>query len=511
MEYVVDCNLSPNALRSRLRDSLRLRAEARARSAGFYDTFDWRLYAAGWQLEIERLDQVGCRAICRPRGHGRRLTQRLDRVPERLSEWPEGPVRELLSTVVGLREPMLMVSLRGSREHYSVLNQDDKIISQLSIDNWQVCRGSRKLEEAPDSRIFLTPLKGWEKETREAAESVTGPDVRPAAETLLESSLSISGRRPLDYSSKPRIELDAAEDTGTSLRRILLALLDAMRANEAGIRKAIDTEFLHDFRVAVRRTRSALSQVKGVFAPGSVDAFQTEFTWLGRATGLKRDLDVHLLEFDTQKKLLPGEMRDDLEPLRAFLEVKRDAAGRELNQLLESERYRRLVREWRRFLNAKSTSGAGPAAVRPVKDVADHRIWKLFRRVIKEGEAIDDNSPPEALHELRKTCKKLRYLMELFRSLYPERDIGKTIKQLKRLQDNLGDFQDQAVQMAVLREYADEMSRQSTEPKTLLAIGALIERTADRHTQTRAEFAERFVRFARPGNRRRFASLFQPR
>ena len=41
--------------------------------------------------------------------------------------------------------------------------------------------------------------------------------------------------------------------------------LQTLRINEDGVRKDLDSEFLHDFRVAVRRTRSALSQIKGVF------------------------------------------------------------------------------------------------------------------------------------------------------------------------------------------------------------------------------------------------------
>jgi len=510
LEYLADGKLSPAALRDRLDGALRLRAEARVRATGFYDTFDWRLYAAGWQLEIERLDNNGYRATCRARDNGGVHVQHLEVVPHRLADWPAGPVRDLLAGIAKLREPMLMVDLRGTRDHYSVLNQEDKIISRLCIDHWQVCGRSRKRRDVPESRVVLAPLKGWERETREAAAALTGKDLRPAARTLMERALEIGGRQPLDYSSKLRIDLQPEQAAGAALRQILLALLDTMKANEAGIKQDIDTEFLHDFRVAVRRTRSALSQVKGVLAPQSIAGFRAELTWLGRATGPKRDLDVHLLELDAQKALLSGELRDDLEPLRGFLESRRAAAGEELNEVLASERYRRLMREWRQFLKAGRRADAGPKAGHPVKDVADRRIWKLYRRAIKEGRAIDADSPPEDLHELRKTCKKLRYLMEFFRSLYAEEQIGATIKQLKRLQDNLGDFQDQTVQMAALREHAGAMSRDAGEPQTLLAMGGLIERVADQHVQTRAELAGRFQRFARSRNRKRFAALFKP-
>lgn len=509
-EYVAENGATLGAIRNGLREVLRLRPEKRGRELGFYDTFDWRLFGAGWTVEIERLEGGGYRANCRGMRGGRVLSQRLDRIPERLAEWPAGRLHEQLSKTAGVRELVPVATLRGSREHFSVLNGDDKTISHLTIDDWRVCNGSKKPDDALKSRILLTPLKGWEKETGHLAGSITGANVRPASRTLLESALQRLGRQPLDYSSKLDIELSPGSPASAAVRTILLDLLATMCANESGTKRAVDTEFLHDFRVAVRRTRSALGRIKGVFKPESTAWFREELAWLGRATGRKRDLDVQLLEFDDQKALLPEELRGDLEPLRAFLEKKQASAGRELNQVLASERYRRLVREWRRFLETEDRQAESPAAARPIKEVADKRIWKEFHKVIKKGEAIHDESPPEDLHELRKSCKKLRYLMEFFANLYPEKKVGKTIKQLKRLQDNLGDFQDQAVQITKLRGFAEEMNLQHAEPKVLMAIGALIERIADQHTRTRAEFAERFERFARPGNRKLFAGLFKP-
>ena len=41
-------------------------------------------------------------------------------------------------------------------------------------------------------------------------------------------------------------------------------LLKTMKDNEPGTIADTDSEFLHDFRVAVRRTRAGLSQLKGV-------------------------------------------------------------------------------------------------------------------------------------------------------------------------------------------------------------------------------------------------------
>ena len=77
---------------------------------------------------------------------------------------------------------------------------------------------------------------------------------------------------------------------------VLHRLLDTMLANETGTREDIDSEFLHDFRVSVRRTRSAISQIKGVIPQKILDRFRPEFTWLGQITGPTRDMDVYLPE-----------------------------------------------------------------------------------------------------------------------------------------------------------------------------------------------------------------------
>ena len=61
------------------------------------------------------------------------------------------------------------------------------------------------------------------------------------------------------------------------------------------MREQLDTEFLHDFRVALRRTRSLLGQIRDVFPAAAVEHFSSEFSWIGRLTGPPRDLDVLLL------------------------------------------------------------------------------------------------------------------------------------------------------------------------------------------------------------------------
>jgi CHAD domain-containing protein len=285
-----------------------------------------------------------------------------------------------------------------------------------------------------------------------------------------------------------------------------------MKQNEAGLRSNLDSEFLHDFRVAVRRTRSALTQLKGVLPPNAVAHFKTEFSWLGQITGPTRDLDVYLLKMPVYRASLPEHLRADLDPLDEFLERHQKIEHRDLVQLLDTQRYRSLLTEWQDFLEQPLSEDADrPEGATPILDLASRRIWRSSRKVLKKGGAIAPGTPAEALHRLRIECKKLRYLLEFFRSLYPEKELLPLINALKRLQDNLGDFNDLEVQQATLKEFAQTMLAEKIGTvKSLMAMGRLVEGLEHRQVEERQIFHKRFARFSNRKNRRRFAILFKP-
>ena len=112
--------------------------------------------------------------------------------------------------------------------------------------------------------------------------------------------------------------------------------------------------------------------------------------------------------------------------------------------------------------------------------------------MVKMGRAIDDDSPAEDLHELRKVGKELRYLLEFFTSLYPADVVKPFIKTLKGLQDQLGRFQDREVQATALRNLAPDVAN----PPTVMAMGVLVDRFIKEEAQARTEFADRFDAFA---------------
>jgi CHAD domain-containing protein len=168
---------------------------------------------------------------------------------------------------------------------------------------------------------------------------------------------------------------------------------------------------------------------------------------------------------------------------------------------LESQRLEALLEGWSTLLDRLASLPAEdrPAAPVPIASVAGQRIVKVYRRMVKEGRAIDPHGPSGPFHELRKRGKELRYLLELFGApLYPDDVVRPMIKTLKALQNVLGRHQDREVQIATLSSLAGELA---DDRSALLATGALIASLEDDKRVARAEFAERFQVFSRKEQR----------
>ena len=268
-----------------------------------------------------------------------------------------------------------------------------------------------------------------------------------------------------------------------------------MQANEAGLREDLDPEFLHDFRVAVRRTRSCLGQVGDVFDEAATRRFAGEFAWLGQLTGPPRDLDVHLLSLQGHEAELPASARGALSPLAEHLKLRREAAHAEQLAGLDSARYRRLKREWRRLLETDA-DGGGANAARPIREMAGERIERAFLRVRKRGRHLSPETPAAAIHELRIACKKLRYLLEFFRSLFAAGRVSAFIRSLKRLQDDLGEYNDLEVQQGALQDTARELfAAGGSDASALLTAGRLVDRLESRQAAARGRLADEVGRF----------------
>jgi CHAD domain-containing protein len=235
-------------------------------------------------------------------------------------------------------------------------------------------------------------------------------------------------------------------------------------------------------------------QLQHVFDPATLPHWRAEFGWLQQVTGPTRDLDVSLLEFA------------DLDPLHAVLAARRARERARMVRALRSARTREALAGWSAVIG--HLDGAGPAAGRPIAEVAGERVARVHRRMVRMGRAIGDDSPPAALHDLRKKGKELRYLLELFGSVFPVEVTKPMVRTLKQLQDTLGRFQDHEVQADLLHELRDDVAARDGGPAALMAMGVLAEDLGRGQAAARHEFAERFAGFASKEQRRLVAKTF---
>jgi len=477
----------------------------------YYDTFDWRLYAQGSTLDIESSDRGLCLNWHQQDATGHTL--RIVQPPRFVWDFPAGALRSRLEPVLEMRALLPQAEIECRCRRFKWLNDDRKTVMRLRIECNCVVDPDKSQSYPLNRRIRVLPVKGYRKPVQRIVKVLAGlPGLAPAGEcqAQLAAALSAIGRRPLDYSSKLAIRLEPQMRSDVAGQIILRHLLAALKANEAGLRADLDSEFLHDFRVAVRRTRSALGQIKGIFRKEVVDRFAPRFAWLGQVTGPIRDLDVYLLNFNQYKGSLSVSIRDDLDPLYDFLKARQRAAHQAMVNALDSPDYRQLIDEWSDFLLAPLEQPSAPNALVPIRELADRSIWRIYRRILKQGRAIGADTPAEALHELRKQCKKLRYLMEFFQSLYPKDRIKQLIKILKGMQENLGDHQDFEVQEQTLKAFSREMMESRSVPsETLLAMGILIQDLGRRRRRARDAFADRFSDFASADHQSAFRELFR--
>ena len=508
--YVLKAGVSPKELLKVLGEAFPIEVvEESNTSVTYRDTFDWRLIRAGLTLTTSKTGRRHRATLVTLEGET--LQTAVSKIPLLASDLPVGRILESLQPITTHRRmfPTARAEWRGTL--VAILNEDRKTVVRLLFrEGTALPLGSRKTI-ALRPRLHFLPLKGYRSEEKKVRTFVRKTfRLKREDGTEVTAVYDAVGQAPGNYSSSFNLDLDPKVSAAKAARQIHRALFQTMLANREGVTRDWDAEFLHDFRVAVRRTRSALTQLKDIFPQTDVNHFAGEFKWLGKRTGAARDHDVYLLNIPKHRESLHPGARKDLEPLVRLLLEKKSVEHRKLRGCLGSRRFQRLLEDWKTFLEGTDIPDPGLCNTRrPIIDVASERIWEAFSKVLRRGGKMGRATSAEALHRLRIDCKKLRYLLTFFRSLYPAEALAPIILELKQLQDHLGDFNDLQVQQEALQKFAEEMMAiEVGPPATLLAMGQLMGQLEGQQILERDAFHKHFKQFSRPKNRRHFRELF---
>jgi CHAD domain-containing protein len=492
--YVVPGEVSGEAITRSLQALLPTRHHAIARHRfTVLDTFDERVRRAGACLT--RGGDGNATVAWQTRGSGRQLKVRLKQPASFAWDFPAGPLQQTLASVIG---PRRLLEQADAEEHGSLLEVLDdvgKTVARLRIASAQarLPSPSAAWRRLP-TMVTLTALRGYEGTYSRLVPVV---ESRPGLQRCPEGSLDVmlagvGAPRRGDVSS-PRVDLASTVRADIGARRIHLALLAVLEANEPGLRANLDSEFLHDFRVTVRRTRSLLGQIRRVFPTRHVEHFSTEFSWVGRLTGPPRDLDVLVLSLRERGADFSAA---DMQVLRDFFTQAQQQEHDRLIESLDSDRYQQLISDWKAFLHRRTATrvDAENAGSRLATVVAG-RAWQLSQRIANTARSIDRQTSPARLHEARIDAKKLRYLIDVTPAFYDPADLECILGALKKLQRVLGDFNDAAAQEKRLLDYGRMLGAAGGPPDALLALGRLAEQSHQRRERLRHEVVEKLERF----------------
>ena len=499
------------------------------------DTVDRRLRAAGVEARVDA-GRAGARLSLRD-GSGRpplavdvAAAGATDGTggtgPERwlAPDLPAGVLRDRLAPLLEERALLPLVRLRVEARAARVLNADAKTVVRLAVTSPvalaapdPACAFTGGPSHAADggiplaTRVVVSGVLGYPKPFARVEQLLAGElGLTESSHGAADEAIEALGGDPTGLRTKVRVELQPDQRADRAAVAVLVDLADIAESNISGTLDDLDSEFLHDLRVAVRKSRSVLRELKRVFPADALARQRETLKWVQAITGEARDLDVQMLDWDGLAAKVSPDRRAALAPVHELVARHRAAAVERLQAELRSRAFELAWASYRRFLSGKlGPAKERPDAKKPIAEVAGRRIRTVYADMVEMGSAIDERSPAEDLHDLRKKGKELRYLLELFGGLWPAETVRPLVKTLKGLQDVLGTHQDRAIQAESLGGLADEVATLPKGPDALLALGTLVERLEDEQHEAREAFAARFAPFAAKPQRKLFDVTFR--
>jgi CHAD domain-containing protein len=460
------------------------------------DTFDEKMLSNG-----KMLFQVEERLICFDLQSGQLIEQASPETWSFSFDMPDGPVASILKEASSLRAFLPVAKVELYLQHGTLL--DDERKTRTRLYNLTISCGGKTVSVGSTQH-----LRGYDQahaDLRQSLEKIGAVFCRDVGQVY--ESIKVKREK---YTSKPVIQLNPDAPVKESAQTLINALLKISRQNEKGIMADYDTEFLHDYRVSLRKVRSVLSLFKGVYRPEDTDRLKQDFASLMQKTNSLRDLDVYLLNKKQYCELVPEDTHEGLEILFNYFAGERAKEQKRVSQIIKSKTYLKEIGRLQKLFAEGASLVAGPKGDEKSLAFACMSILKRYDKVCKIARSIDETTEDETVHQLRINCKKLRYLIEFFAPIFPEDEIKSLIKSLKVLQDNLGNFNDYSVQQAFLRQVLSEKMGDfgGAELKVAESVGALTAMLNRLQQKERRQVMKNFTLFDSSETRATLVKLF---
>lgn len=273
----------------------------------------------------------------------------------------------------------------------------------------------------------------------------------------------------------------------------LLTEFDYARSLEQGIVHDLDPEYTHQYRVTLRRIRSLCVLLRELIPPFELRILKPHLKIMMKKTNRLRDLDVFILDKSQYIEMLPNH-KPSLEPLFGFIESERAYEQAKVARWLATKEYTTHCTLVRNSL-LRSTKHARVDNNVPALLFASQKVSEQLKKVGKARSKISDKSCDNVIHSMRIKCKALRYLLEGFSALYPSPQHKNNVKQLKLLQDKLGDFNDTSSQIEFFTQLKEAVNLNKKDRKTLKKLLNVLSEHHDTSRQTILTHLDQFEAF----------------
>lgn len=420
------------------------RARRRKLHAIYFDTPDHRLARHGLALRVRR---EGRRWIqCLKAGHsgdaGLHARDEWE-VPRRgptvdAALFGGTPLDEALPTPAARRKLKAVFAVEMERVTWAVeAGGGDRL--EVALDRGEVRHERRR---APISELEIESVAGDPGAVFAAAEQLVGHvALRPSAVSKAQRGYALARGEAPHPAKAIAVELDRDEPPGRAAQRIVAAALAQLQANEAQFPHSTDEEYLHQFRVGLRRLRSALRVFRGAFDAQAARDMRADCRWISQVTGEARDWDVFV--GDVLPSLRLGKSAAARELMRGA-RAARARARHAAREALRSGRYARFVLRFARWL-ASPPRGGGE----DLRAFAGATLERQHRKALKGLRRLEKSTPAQR-HRVRIRLKRLRYACEALASLFPRRRAARYVAALSKLQHDLGAAADALASLTLL-------------------------------------------------------------
>ncbi|MBB1486346.1 CHAD domain-containing protein [Oceanospirillum sediminis] len=423
----------------------------------FYDDFEWRL----WRKDFLLASNIRGQIILTEGNDSQTFDNEVS--PSFARSFRNQNLSDRLWQVSDIRRLLPMAEVETSVREYALRNfEDEKKVCKLVItrsgyaDMWE-----------------LTSMRGYDKDYREALSCILEAEPENPERHLYRLSLELLDIKPGKYKSKPKTKVPPEMASADACSKMVRKMWKNVRINEDGIIQDLDTEFLHQYRVALRRMRALFAQMKNYIGPEQSLWFKDALGDLARETNRLRDLDVYLEDRDYYFGLVPEKLQPGLEELFQHFTRERNREQKRVAAYLQNTPYLNKVSAIEETLKS-CPSEPGEKGHLPIAEVAAQRIRKRYKQIAKDAALIHDQTPDDDVHEIRLDCKKLRYLLEFFGPVLDKERVRPVMQALKKLQDNLGRFNDYSVQRESLEHYLENHKTSEEIQKAVHALSGVL-------------------------------------